>query len=115
MKPPRIVLGMPSALVVAADLGAGGPAADVADWLETVKQDLELLRLDLALFGYYEIRDGRRVPPEKWKRRGPAFASATDLRAVGIPSEGAARRAWRLFPWWPDPLLFIGRAANEGP
>lgn len=102
------------ALVFASDLGAGGPSADLADWLETAKQDLELLRLDLMLFGHYEIRDGRRVPPSEWSRRGPAFASVADLRASGIPSEGSARRAWQLFPWWPDPLSFIGAAANEG-
>jgi len=93
---PRLVLDTPGALVVAADLGAGGPAADVADWLETAKQDLELLRLDLALFGRYEIRDGRRVPPEDWARIFPPISTGVSL------------------DFTPPPLSFIGRAANEG-
>jgi len=84
MKPPRIVLDTPSALVVAAD-SKGGRSAAMRDFAAQVLQ------------------------------RAPAFASETDLRALWIPSEGAARRAWQLFPWWPDPLSFIGRAANEGP
>ena len=58
--------------------------------------------------------EGMRRFANKVLRRGPAFASVADLRAVGISSEGSARRAWQLFPWWPDPLSFIGAAANEG-
>lgn len=47
-------------------------------------------------------------------RRAPAFASLEDLRAVGIEAPPSAR-VRELFLWfWPDPLSFIGRAANEG-
>lgn len=46
--------------------------------------------------------------------RAPAFASLEDLRAVGIEAPPSAR-VRELFLWfWPDPLSFIGRAANEG-
>ncbi len=50
-------------------------------------------------------------------RRGPAFASLADLRAIGLASDDAGGwpRMRELFPWlWSDPLSFIGRAANEG-
>lgn len=75
MKPPRVVLETDRAIVVAADLGAGGPASEVL--------------------------------------REPAFASLADLRAVGIEAAPSSR-VQKLLPWlWPDPLSFIGRAANE--
>ena len=91
---PRIVLDTPSALVVAADLGAGGPSAE---FFAAVEREAELLRIDQMLFGRAMTRDGRRVPPEEWGRVWPPVSSGVS------------------FNFGYDPLLFIGRAANEGP
>ncbi len=55
-------------------------------------------RIDQALLGRYVLRDGRRVPPWEW----PPMRIDLELRPY-------------LDAWlWPDPLSFIGAAANEG-
>lgn len=87
MKAPRIVLDTQSAVVVAVNLKGGRV-------------------------------EGMRRFVNRALRRGPAFASLADLRAIGLASDDAGGwpRMRELFPWlWPDPLSFIGRAANEGP
>lgn len=86
MKPPRIILDTSSALVVAVN-SKGGRV------------------------------EGMRRFANQVLRRGPAFASLADLREIGLASDDAGGwpRMRELFPWlWSDPLLFIGRAANEG-
>lgn len=109
MKAPRIILDTPSALVVAADLGAGGSSAE---FFATVEREAELLRIDHALFGRAVTKAGRRVPPEEWGRREwppmrLVWESGTRRRGSAVGSVGVSS-------WWPDPLSFIGRAANEG-
>jgi hypothetical protein len=95
----------------------GIPSKEAADWLAGASSDLELLRIDHMMFGRAVVRGGRRVPPEEW---GSAFESGHRQRGAEVGSIGARYVDPELRPYldafrWPDPLSFIGRAANEGP
>jgi hypothetical protein len=101
------------ALVIAVDLGAGGPASE---FFAAVEREAELLINDHMMFGRAMTRGGRRVPPEEW---GSAFESGHRQRGAEVGSIGARYVDPELRPYldalrWPDPLSFIGRAANEG-
>ena len=87
-----------TAFATVEDLQALGiPSKAVADWPAKASSDLELCRIDQVLFGRAMTRDGRRVPPEEWGRVWPPVSSGVS------------------FNFGYDPLLFIGRAAKEGP
>lgn len=97
----RVVRDDGGALVVAADLGAGGPSLEF--WAARA-QELAA-RTDRALLGACVLRDGRRVPPREW----PPMRIVWEL---GHRQRGAEVGSLGVRSWWPDPLSFIGAAAN---
>ena len=92
MKPPRVVLDTQTALVVAADLGAGGPSSE---FFAAVERDADVLFVRHVL-------GARPWPPMRLVGESGARCRGSDVGSVGVSS------------WLPDPLSFIGRAANEG-
>ena len=98
--------------VFAGDRRTGMTHEAVASFVAEVEREAELLRLDHALFGRAVTKAGRRVPPEEWGRwEWPpmrlVWESGARRRGSDVGSVGVSSR-------WPDPLSFIGRAANEG-
>ena len=81
---------------VAAVQSAAPSSGSSAELFAAVEREAELLINDHMMFGRAMTRDGRRVPPEEWGRVWPPVSSGVS------------------FNFGYDPLLFIGRAANEG-